>query len=158
MQEIPYPRFVLDRAASSALRLWMPSVGVFATSITTNRGALEWIGKIPLWNLALILVFVIHPMFQAGNPLRAEAARAGKLTRTRRLGVLVALAAVNVALLFILGVAFGSSGGFSERLDSYTSFFITPGFIFLNVLLAVYSFAALRPPFAERDATFRRPR
>ncbi|MGW2847494.1 hypothetical protein [Streptomyces sp. NPDC001274] len=145
MQGTSPSRFVLDRAAAAAFRLWLPAVLVCATSITTNRGVLEWVSEIPLWNIALVLFFVAQPLFQPRNPMRAGAARAGGRTRAGRLGVLAALAVVNAVLLFVLGVAFGSADEFGDRLDGYTSFLLTPGFVFLNLLLSFYSFAVLRP-------------
>ncbi|MFJ6010982.1 hypothetical protein [Streptomyces sp. NPDC092952] len=128
-----------------ALRLWLPAIAVCATSIMANRGVLEWMREIPLWNIALILAFVIHSLFQARDPRCAEEARVDGRTRAGRLGVLAALAVLNFALLFVLGVAFGGAGEFDDRLDRYVSFLLAPGFVFLNLLLAFYGFAALRP-------------
>ncbi|MEV8453610.1 hypothetical protein AB0467_13590 [Streptomyces sp. NPDC052095] len=145
MREVSHSRFVLDRAAVAAFRLWLPAVGVYATAIMTNRGVLEWMREIPLWNIALVLVFVVQPLLQARNPMLARAARADGRTCAGRLGVLAALAVVNAVLLFVLGVALGGAGEFGDRLDGCASFFLTPGFVFLNLLLSFYSFAVLRP-------------
>jgi hypothetical protein len=146
-------RFVLDRAANLAVRVWVVAIVVFGTAIFTGIGVLQSVRQIPLWLWVLVAVVLAQPLIQARSWKRAAAATRGVMRWKGRVGILLVFEAANYALLYLLGVALGGEAEYQAHMNAYVEFMMSAGASFLSFLAAFYCACTLRFPLVDRLAS-----
>jgi hypothetical protein len=145
-------RFLLDRAASLAIRVWALSIALFGTTLLSGVGILQVIRRSPWWIWPLVVLVVAPPVMQARSWTRAAAARRGQVRWQGRIALLLALEIANYSLLYLLGVAPAGEMAHQTHMHAYVKFMMSAGASYLSFLTAFYCACALRIPIMEQLA------
>jgi hypothetical protein len=145
-------RFILDRAASLAIRVWVLSIALFGTALLAGVEIIQAVRQLPWWVWPLVALVVVPPVNQARSWTRAAAAKRGQVRWKGRIALLFAFEAANYSLLYLLGVAPAGEALHQAHMNEYVKFMMSAGANYLTFLAAFYCTCALRIPIMEQLA------